>query len=78
MNVRNKLYYKKNLNTDEEKNEAYKEIIAVTGQIETIRKKLDFVMKLRKVYQWLKMRLKNWKNKKKMVKNKKKERGDNR
>lgn len=49
--MRNKLYYKKNLNTDEEKNEAYKEIIAVTGQIETIRKKLDFVMKLRKVYQ---------------------------
>lgn len=49
--MRNKLYYKKNLNTDEEKNEAYKEIITVTGQIETIRKKLDFVMKLRKVYQ---------------------------
>lgn len=43
LNLRDKLYYKKkNLNIDEEKDAVYKEIIAVTEQIKTIRKEIRF------------------------------------
>lgn len=49
LNVRDKLYYKKkNLNTDEEKDAVYKEIIAVTEQIKTIRKEIRFCNEIEK------------------------------
>lgn len=49
LNVRDKLYYKKkNLNTDEEKDAVYKEIIAITEQIKTIRKEIRFCNEIEK------------------------------
>ena len=43
LNARDKLYYKKkNLNTEEEKDEVYKEIIGVTDEIKAIRKEIRF------------------------------------
>lgn len=49
LNVRDKLYdKKKNLNTDEGKNAVYKEIIAVTEQIKTIRKGIRFCNEIEK------------------------------
>lgn len=50
MNLRDKLYYKKkNLNTDEEKDAVYKEIIAVTEQIKTILKEIRFCNEIEKI-----------------------------
>ena len=49
LNLRDKLYYKKkNLNTDEEKDAVYKEIIAVTEQIKAIRKEIRFCNEIEK------------------------------
>lgn len=77
LNVRNKLYYKKkNLNTDEEKDAVYKEIIAVTEQIKTIRKEIRFCNEIEKSIPVIKNAIKELeereKKQKEMVKNKKK------
>ena len=78
-NVRDKLYYKKkNLNTDEEKDAVYKDIIAVTEQIKTIRKEIRFCNEIEKSVPITKNEIKELeereKMQKEMVKNKKKER----
>ena len=77
LNVRNKLYYKKkNLNTDEEKDAVYKEIIAVTEQIKTIRKEIRFCNEIEKSIPVIKNAIKELeereKKQKEIVKNKKK------
>ena len=49
LNLRDKLYYKKkNLNTDEEKDVVYKEIIVITEQIKNIRKEIRFCNEIEK------------------------------
>ena len=79
LNLRDKLYYKKkNLNTDEEKDAVYKDIIAVTEQIKTIRKEIRFCNEIEKSVPITKNEIKELeereKMQKEMVKNKKKER----
>mgnify|MGYP004659571143 FL=1 len=79
LNVRDKLYCKKNnLNTDEEKDAIYKEIIAVTEQIKTIRKEIRFCNEIEKSVPGIKNEIKELEEREKkqqeMVKNKKKER----
>lgn len=67
---------KKHLNTDEEKDAVYKEIIAVTEQIKTIRKEIRFCNEIEKSIPVIKNAIKELeereKKQKEMVKNKKK------
>lgn len=79
LNVRDKLYYKKkNLDTDEEKDAVYKEIIAITEQIKTIRKEIRFCNEIERSVPVIKKELKELeereKQQKELAKNKKKER----
>ena len=79
LNLRDKLYYKKkNLNTDEEKDAVYKEIIAVTEQIKNIRKEIRFCNEIEKSVPVIKNEIKELeereKKQKEMAKAKKKER----
>ena len=49
LNLRDRLYYKKkNLNTDEEKDAVYKDIITITEQIKNIRKEIRFCNEIEK------------------------------
>lgn len=79
LNARDKLYYKKkNLNTDEEKDAAYKEIIAVTEQIKNIRKEISFCNEIEKSAPVIKNEIKELEERenrqKELAKSKKKER----
>ena len=79
LNLRDKLYYKKkNLSTDEDKDPVYKEIIAVTEQIKTIRKEIRFCNEIEKSVTVIKKEIKELeereKKQKEMAKSKKKER----
>ena len=79
LNLRDKLYYKKkNLNTEEEKSAVYKEIIAITEQIKTIRKEIRFCDEIDKSVPVMKREIKELeereKKQKEMAKDKKKER----
>ena len=79
MNVRDKLYYKKkNLNTEEEKDEVYKEIIGVTDEIKAIRKEIRFCNEIEKSVPVIKEEIKELEERenrqKELAKSKKKER----
>ena len=79
LNLRDKWYYKKkNLNTDEEKDAVYKEIIAITEQIKTIRKEIKFCDEIERSVPVIKNEIKQLeereKMQKEMTKTKKKER----
>ena len=79
LNLRDKLYYKKkNLNTDDEKDAVYKEIIAITEQIKTIRKEIKFCDEIERSVPVIKNEIKQLeereKMQKEMTKTKKKER----
>lgn len=79
LNARDKLYYKKkNLNTDEEKDAVYKEIIAVTEEIKKIRKEIGFCDEIEKSVSVIKNEIKELEERenrqKELAKNKKKER----
>ena len=71
-------YKKKNLSTDEDKDPVYKEIIAVTKQIKTIRKEIRFCNEIEKSVPVIKNEIKELeereKKQKELAKNKKKER----
>ena len=78
LNARDKLYYKKkNLNTDEEKDAVYKEIIAVTEEIKKIRKEIGFCDEIEKSVSVIKNEIKELEERenrqKELAKNKKKE-----
>lgn len=79
LNERDKLYYKKkNLNTDEEKDAVYKEIIAVTEEIKKIRKETRFCDEIEKSVSVIKNEIKELEERenrqKELAKSKKKER----
>ena len=79
LNLRDKLYYKKKkLITDDEKDAVYKEIIAITEQIKTIRKEIRFCNEIEISIPVIKKEIKELeereKKQKEMTKNKKKER----
>lgn len=79
LNVRDKLYYKKkNLNTEEEKDEVYKEIIGVTDEIKAIRKEIRFCNEIEKSVPVIKEEIKELEERenrqKELAKSKKKER----
>ena len=69
---------KKNLNTDEEKDAVYKEIIAVTEEIKKIRKEIGFCDEIEKSVSVIKNEIKELEERenrqKELAKNKKKER----
>ena len=71
-------YKKKNLNTDEEKDAVYKEIIIITDKIKDIRKEIRFCNEIEKSIPVIKKEIKELeereKKQKEMAKNKKKER----
>lgn len=70
-------YKKKNLNTDEEKDAVYKEIIAITEQIKTIRKEIRFCNEIERSVPVIKKELKELEEREKRQKElakKKKER----
>ena len=71
-------YKKKNLNTDEEKDPVYKDIIAVTKKIKSIRKEIRFCNEIERSIPVIKNEIKELeereKKQKEMTKNKKKER----
>ena len=79
LNARDKLYYKKkNLNTDEEKDAVYKEIIAVTEEIKKIRKEIRFCDEIEKSVSVIKNEIREMdereRKQKEMSKSKQKER----
>ena len=78
LNARDKLYYKKkNLNTEEEKDEVYKEIIAITEKIKAMRKEIRFCNEIEKSVSVIKNEIKELEERKnrqkELTKNKKKE-----
>lgn len=79
LNVRDKSHYKKkNSNTDEKKDEVYKEIIAVTEQIKAIRKEMRLCNKIEKSIPVIKNEIRKLEERenrrKEMTKSKKKDR----
>ena len=79
LNLRDNLYYKKKkLNTDDEKDVVYKEVITVTEQIKNIRKEIRFCNEIEKSVPVIKNEIKELeereKKQKEMAKGKKKER----